>query len=251
MTPSPKKLLQCRRPNGADDGDPFVRSALDAASRDAELATWASRERSFDAAVSETLRTVRAPGDLRAAILAGEAPARRTTRPRADWWRSPALLAFAAALTLAATLPLAVRALTGPVSEQTYVAALMRDFASDEHAPRALGGRGALRTLLASPSLNLTSGVPLSDSQLREAGCRSVRIAGIPVLEVCFFHHGVEYHLYIAPAERLALAAEKTTSLAEETGIATALWRAGGRVYLLAGPAEAGKVSKLLGDPRE
>src|SRR5437016_2707115 len=66
-----KLLLSAYRHNGADAQDPFFREALEQATRDPELASWLTKQRSFDALIAEKLNSIQPPSSLRSAILDG------------------------------------------------------------------------------------------------------------------------------------------------------------------------------------
>src|SRR4029434_1394545 len=72
--------------------------ALAQAQRDPQLRAWLEDSQHFDRAISERLRSLDVPPDLRATILAGG----RLSRPP-RWWQSRRLWAIAAMFALAAT----------------------------------------------------------------------------------------------------------------------------------------------------
>src|SRR5688572_8948158 len=95
-----KFMLGAYRPDGQDAGDPMFAEALGQVERDPELRTWFERERKFDTHVSEKLRALAPPPELRAAILAGA----RASRPRLRWWANPLWVAAAAAVVMITTV---------------------------------------------------------------------------------------------------------------------------------------------------
>src|SRR4030095_5212603 len=91
-------LLSAYRPGGSDAKDPAFAEALALAQRDPQLRAWLEDSQHFDRAISERLRSLDVPPDLRATILAGG----RLSRPP-RWWQSRRLWAIAAMFALAAT----------------------------------------------------------------------------------------------------------------------------------------------------
>lgn len=189
-----KFILRARRPDGRDDADPRFAEALEQARRDPSLAAWVAREQAFDAMVSDRLREVTPPAGLRDAILAGARMQRA-----APWWREARTLAMAAGLAVL----LGVAALwsagrIAPGGERLALGA-MADWEEPTHHPVVMNGRGALRAILSDPAARLAGGLPLDFAQMKAAGCRTLRIAGREVLEVCFVREGAgELHLYVA-----------------------------------------------------
>ncbi|MGH7997549.1 MAG: hypothetical protein ACREFX_14475, partial [Opitutaceae bacterium] len=90
-----KFILGGYRPGGRDAGDAAFAEALDQARRDPSLAAWLERSQAFDRAISERLKTVAPPADLRQAILAGGRLS-RGSRPRRRSRSLPVWLALAA-----------------------------------------------------------------------------------------------------------------------------------------------------------
>lgn len=90
-----KFLLQGYRPGGGDADDALFREALNQVAHDPALAAWFERERSFDAKISEGLREVAPPAELRDFILAG-GQATKTASSRHRRWRRAGLIKIAA-----------------------------------------------------------------------------------------------------------------------------------------------------------
>jgi len=78
-------LLSAYRHSGGDANDPAFAEALALAQRDPQLRAWLEESQHFDRAISERLRSLDVPPDLRETILAG---ARLSRAPR--WWQSRA-----------------------------------------------------------------------------------------------------------------------------------------------------------------
>jgi hypothetical protein len=194
-TTEAKFILQARRPDGRDDGDPQFAEALEQARRDPTLAAWMAHEQAFDEAVAQKLRAVQPPAGLREAILAG---ARVSNRRPVPFWRRPQVLAMAASLAIIAGLALAWPVKHSADGSDRLALGVMNEVDSVAHHTAMPSPRGELRTLLASTNTHLAAGLPLTFDQLKADGCRSLKIAGHDVLEVCFERGGEGFHLYVA-----------------------------------------------------
>ena len=228
-TTEAKFILQACHPDGQDATDSRFAEALEQAKHDPALADWLAREQSFDTAIAAKLRRVQPPAGLRAAILAGA----RMSRPQ-PWWRQPRVLALAASVVLILGLAVAWPN-RAPVTEGGQLALdAMAEMSSPAHHPVVMGGQGALHTLLASTSTRLADGLPLSFAELKADGCRSLRIAGHEVLEVCFERGGNEFHLYVARGGDFpAKDAAGSPMFMEQGRLASVSWRDRNHAYVL------------------
>jgi hypothetical protein len=110
----------------------------------------------------------------------------------------------------------------------------MAEMGSPDHHPVVYGGRGQLHELLASSSTRLAGGLPLDFAQLKDDGCRSLRIAGHDVLEVCFQRNGNEFHLYVARgADFPGNEALGTPMFREQSRLASVSWHDRSHAYVL------------------
>jgi hypothetical protein len=194
-TTEAKFILQARRPDGRDDSDPRFTEALEQARLDPALGAWMAREQAFDQVVADKLRTVQPPAGLRDAILAG---ARLSNRRPVPFWRRPQVLAMAASVAIIVGLAVSWPALHPAAGVDQLALGVMNEVDSTTHHAAMPSPRGELRTLLTSPATHLAAGLPLNFDQLKTDGCRSLRIAGHEVLEVCFERGGEGFHLYVA-----------------------------------------------------
>ncbi|HSI08157.1 MAG: hypothetical protein ACAH89_04660 [Rariglobus sp.] len=192
-TTEAKFILQARRPDGSDDAEPRFAEALEQARRDPALGEWLAREQAFDAAVAAKLRAVQPPADLRSSILAGA----RASRPVA-FWRRPQVLALAASVAIVCGVALAWPAMRPSATVDQLALGVMTEVSSSEHHSAMPSPRGELRTLLTDPGTRLAAGLPLNFEQLKADGCRSLKIGGRDVLEVCFERGGSGFHIYVA-----------------------------------------------------
>lgn len=224
-TTEAKFILQARRPDGQDDADPRFAEALEQARRDPALAEWLAREQAFDAAVAEKLRAVQPPAGLRDAILAGA----RMSRPT-PFWRRPQVLALAACVTIVIGLAASWPALRPAADTERLALGVMDEVGSREHHVAMPQARGRLQALLADSSTRLAAGLPLDFAQFKADGCRSLRIGGREVLEVCF-ERGGEFHLYVA--KRADFKGESQPLFRERGTLATVAWTDDRLAYVL------------------
>ncbi len=228
-TTEAKFILQACRLDGQDATDPLFEEALEQSRQDPVLGAWFTREQAFDAAVAAKLRAVSPPADLRAAILAGA----RMSRPK-SWWRQPRVLALAASVVLLFGLVAAWPDRAPVVEGGQFALDAMAEMGSPEHHPIVVGGRGPLHALLASTSTRLADGLPLSFAELKDDGCRSLRIAGHEVLEVCFERGGSEFHLYVARGGDFpSKDADGAPMFLEQGRLASVSWRDRSHAYVL------------------
>lgn len=239
-----KFLLRAARPNGADAADAIFAEPLAEAARNPQLRAWLEQEHAVDAALAAKLSAVAPPEGLREAILAG---ARASQRSRPAWrrplWQAVAAL-FAVLLVVAGRFAEAV--VRGPSVEELAVLAL-RDLAT-AHAEH--DGRppplAAEQARLASVALPLRGKLDLNVRDLERKHCRSVRIDGHEVFEICFDRDGAWYHLYVtrggasAPGELL----ERETAGSEP--LAVAAWSEAQNSYAIVTRAGTAALRRLL-----
>lgn len=234
-----KFILQARRPDGSDDAEPRFAEALEQARRDPALGEWLAREQGFDAEVAAKLRAVQPPADLRAAILAGA----RASRPVA-FWKRPQVLAMAASVAIVCGLALAWPAMRSSVDVDQLAMGVMTEVDTDAHHDAMPRPRGELRTLLADTGTRLAAGLPLNFDQLKADGCRSVKIGGREVLEVCFERGGSGFHIYVA--KRSDFKGEGEPMFRERGTLASVAWTDAQHAYVLVSSDGAAAVRSIF-----
>jgi hypothetical protein len=192
-----KFILGAYRPDGQDAADPAFAQALLQAAHDPELRAWLEQQRRFDTTLTSKLREISPPTGLRDAILAGT---RISAAPaRGPWWTHPAWLTAAAAIVVLAAVIVTRRTPNILPAVADFTAFAIRDLA-DAHAQH-IGHPGALasaQSQFEKAALPLTKHFSIDLEDLRRKGCRTVRIAGHDVFEICFERDGTWYHLYAA-----------------------------------------------------
>ncbi|MCC5022349.1 MAG: RNA polymerase sigma factor [Candidatus Synoicihabitans palmerolidicus] len=248
-----KFMLQGYRPNGDDAKNEAFAEALSQANRDPSLREWFEHEQAFDQVIAGKLRGIAAPDGLRESILAGTKLS--STRPM-SWWRNPWMMgsmAAAAAVALVATVFWAptkeaqVAGSTGLGAElilQTALAEFHGDHPIGLHA-NDLGNFGAW---LEASSTHLSRGVmPVTVSELRQDGCRSVELAGLEMFEICFQRDGNWYHVYLSPRDGFAPESVHEEPMFHEQGeFVAATWADAAYVYLVSGAAGVESLREIL-----
>jgi len=237
-----KFILGGYRPNGKDAQDQMFCEALKQAQLDPALGAWFAREQAHDRAMASKLAQITPPAGLREAILAGA----RVSGNRRTIWRQPIWLAMAAA----AAVLLAVSAALWP--KRTAANVPLVNFAmADAADPSKHGGHGtaetALQTELSNSSTHLSKGLAMDFTTLEKTGCRTLDVAGRPVLEVCFQRDGAWFHCYIARCDDFPALSEKQGPLFAENGNVTAVtWADGAHRFVVAGVAARNAIERLL-----
>lgn len=232
-------ILRAYRPQGQDARDPHFAAALEQARLDPALGQWFAREQAFDSAIAQRLGTVEPPAHLRASILAG-ARASRSSR----WWRLGIPLAVAASLTVLLTLALFLRPGRTPILTADRFAGLAAHDVAYTHATLTHPAPGRAAEWLSTSTAPLLAGLPFSLDGLRADGCRTARLGGIEVFEICF-DRGGGYHLFIARRSSVG-SPPADVEFAEEAGIATARWSDAHHVYVLASRAGTAALRGIL-----
>lgn len=241
-----KFILGAYRPDGRDATDPRFAEALAQASRDPELRAWLERQRKFDATLGHKLRELAPPPGLREAILAGT----RVSAPAAPRrpWTHPAWLAAAAAVIAVGTIVAMRRGPMSrpPVAELTALAA--RDTTEDHaHHIGAPGPLATAQTQFASVALPLTKNFSLDLEDLRRKGCRTLKLGGREVFELCFQRDGKSFHLYAAKRADFAPGGDNPWALLQARGqVAATAWSDAKNVYALVTDAGTGALERLI-----
>ena len=240
-----KFILSAYRPDGQDATDPLFAEPLAQARRDPALSDWLGSQLRFDSLVAAKIREDPVPPGLREAILAG---ARVSMSRRAPPWhgRWPWFAAVAAAIVIAGALV----ALRWSSSSRRDLAELtrfaLRDTAVD--GMKHIGSVEALRDtedLLAATRLRSALDLNLDLARLRADGCRSVRVAGREVLEICFGRDH-EFHLYLAPRGHFAGAQLAEPSFSAIGPLSATTWADARFAYSLVTTAGANALRQRL-----
>lgn len=239
-----KFILSAYRPDGRDAADPQFAEALAQAERDPELRRWLEHQRAFDRVVADRLAAVAPPPGLREAILAGA----RASQPRRNWWTQPAWLAAAAAIALAALVGVRLARNTaagGTLAELARLAVADIAEAHDQHDGFP-AGLGDVQARLASATLPLTQASGVDIGELRRQKCRTVRVGGLEMFELCFNRDGTWFHLYVARRGASISGVSGLPVLAQRGDYTAAAWADARQVYALVARGGESALQRLL-----
>ncbi len=241
-----KFILNAYRPNGADAGDAAFSEALEQAKRDPALGAWFAREQAHNAAVAAKLREVAAPAGLREAILAGARMGSDADGKRTTIWTRPTWMALAAGVAV-------LLAVSATLWSKRAVAELdpLATFALDDTAHAQHGSHGpdakALQVLLSQPTTRLAQGLSVDVAELRATGCRTVRLNGHEVAEVCFVRNGTEFHFYVTrKADFPAIKSDGGAQFAQSGKLCCASWSDASHHFVVVSNAGMDAVKGLL-----
>jgi hypothetical protein len=230
-----KFILNAYRPGGQDAGDPHFAEALEQARRDLSLQRWFSESIAFDAAITEKLSATAVPADLRESILGGVKVSRA---PRwKNRWRK---WAIAAALFVTAVVGSVIWHNTRPVhlagwqsTALDVISSLVRNespFDAQSH------DADQLLTWLRANHAPAAQKLPDNLGKLKSIGCKTFSWNGIPVSVICFTRpDGGLIHLVTMNASAASeRAIKREAKFIQQSRWATATWREGNMIYMLA-----------------
>lgn len=244
-------ILQVYRPNGADREDPTFAEALKIARDNPMVREWFERQQSFDRQLSREHEATSAPADLRERILlATTAAALPPTSRERGWWRSPVplILGAAASVLIVVTATVAFRG----ESPLPMADSALADFAiSDAQHPKTHGGHGEeaanLNRALNKATTHLSDPLPANYASLHDTGCRTVKVDGRDVLEVCFKREGVGMHCYIARRDDFPrLTAPPKPTIEDKSGARIATWSDKVNLYIVVTKPGADALANVL-----
>lgn len=214
-------ILAAYRPGGQDATDPLFAEPLSQAQRDPDLKAWFKSQLAFDSAVSAKLRELQPPPGLRDLILAGVRVSQRerTSRRRWYWFAAAAMFVICLSVLAAVVRSAAVRP---ELAELNRFA--LRDTAFDgmEHIA-SLPGMRDLEARLAETHFRNDTALDFDLVRLRANGCRTVRVAGREVFEICFGRDH-EFHVYIARRDDFATLRSREPRFVADGRLSAATW---------------------------
>jgi hypothetical protein len=231
-----KFMLNAYRPGGQDANDPRFAEALAQVRRDPILQHWFDESIAFDAAMTEKLFATPVPSDLRESILTGVKVARAP-----HWknrWRK---WAIAAAVVLSATLGVLILRNMHPAPVAGWqlqaLDAILSSIARNESHFDVISPNPAdlvkwLRENYAPAGKKL----PHDLDKLPSIGCKTFFWRGKPVSLICFtLSEGRAIHLVMTNVSTESDRAIKhDPKLIQQGHWATATWREGDMIYMLA-----------------
>jgi anti-sigma factor RsiW len=246
--------LSARRPDGQDDSDPAIATALSRTN-----AARAEDLRRTDAAIAAKLSAVQPPAGLRDRILAGaRVSQKRSWFDRLGWrsFRNSELLAAAAIVLLLGVAVVLQLTRTGPEARDWRAAATIE-------VARIESGGGIDHAVREMPSINqwlvaqtcpAPASLPEPVRKLQIFGCSKVLWNNQPMSIVCFnLGEGKEVHLVTIERRHLpgsppdkALKNFTGPEYASINGYETASWSEGGVAMMLLGKVPRTELEKLL-----
>jgi hypothetical protein len=231
-----KFILNAYRPGGQDANDPRFAEALEQVRRDPILQRWFDESVAFDAAMAEKLAATPVPSDLRESIITG---VKVTRAPHwKNRWRK---WAIAAAVVLSATLGVLIWRNTRPAPVAGWqlqaLNAILSSIARNESHFDVISRNPAdLVNWLHSNYAPAGKKLPDNLDKLPSIGCKTFFWHGKPVSLICFtLPEGRAIHLVMtnvsADSER---AIKHKAKVIQQGHWATATWREGDMIYMLA-----------------
>lgn len=234
-----KFILSAYRPGGQDANDPRFTEALEQVRRDPILQHWFEESVAFDAVMTENLFATPVPSDLRESILTGV----KVTRPESirGWkhrWRK---WAIAAAVVLSATLGVLIWHNTRPAPVagwqlQALDAILSSIARNKSHFDVISRNPADLVKWLRANYAPAGKKLPHDLDKLPSIGCKTFFWGGKPVSLICFtLPGGRAIHLVMTTVSTESDRAIKHEAKVIQQGDwATATWREGDMIYMLA-----------------
>lgn len=221
-----KRILMICRP-GVDWAEPSFHEALAFARRDPELAAWLHEQELVYDAIRGSLREIPVPNDLAEKILA------RSSRRRI----SPAIWQLAAAFV--ALIAVGMFWMTGrqaPPAFAHYRASMTKLVSKKYPMGLESSDPDRVRKFLANNQSPANYVLPEALRSTPLLGCATLTWGANPVSLLCFRRaDGGDLWLFVTTPGQLAESPPTSTPvLAESNGLATASWRDGDKVYLLA-----------------
>jgi len=230
-----KFTLNAYRPGGQDASDPRFAEALEQARRDPVLERWFSESIAFDAAMTEKLRAVEVPNDLHESILTGV----KVSRPL-SWMKPFVAGAIAAALLFAAIAgSLILREMTKPrlAGWQTQALGTVSSLVDGRSSFDAQSHSASqLVNWLQTHDAPAAQRLPQNLETLESLGCKTFLWNQELISVICFRRpDGGLIHLVITKASAAPDRALKgEPQLFQHGEWATATWREGDMIYMLA-----------------
>jgi hypothetical protein len=231
-----KFMLSAYRPSGQDANDPRFAEALEQVHRDPILQHWFDESVVFDAAMTQKLSATPVPSDLRESILTG---VKVTGAPHwKNRWRK---WAIAAAVVLSATLGVLLWHNTRPAPVAGWqlqaLDAILSSIAQNESHFDVISPNPAdLVKWLRENSAPTGKKLPNDLDKLPSIGCKTFFWHGKPVSLICFtLPEGRAIHLVMTTVSTESDRAIKYEAKVIQQGHwATATWREGNMIYMLA-----------------
>lgn len=252
-----KQLLELCRPGHCGDRlDPALAEAFALLESDPELKAWFDDQQTVDARISDQLRNIETPSDLKNSILAGmhlhstnrtkgtnEEPSAKTVlfpdkgRPRASWiapWIGIAALLLVAlvALNLPSKSPVpAAYAHAGIPPVIQYVSDKIDSLSPSKFEKRD-PSLEKLTHYLSSTQFPAPKSLPGMLGDMPTIGCLTFQFEGTPLSMICF-KNGAVYHLITAERKSFPAELPENPQIFEINDKAFRLWTEDDQINIL------------------
>ena len=243
-----KFLLQAYRPDGRDAQDPQFIEALEQVKRDPALEQWFREQQACDSAITEKVRSVPVPTNLKADILAG----RKTLRPTTGWKRRSMVAALAACFVAMLGVVAVLMQPSGQLDFARFRADMVQFVHGVEQGREPLhlspGDVAGIQSWIAENADHLDFRVPPALTQRSGVGCSVVDWNGESVALACFRLGGDQVvHLLVINRQGLrAGPGSEVQYVASLEGMNTAAWSSDNETYLLVSSAPEKVLRRLL-----
>jgi len=229
-----KFILNAYRPAGQDASDPRFAEAFEQARRDPGLDRWFSESIAFDTAMTEKLRALEVPPDLRENILAGVKVSRplRWSKPFIKWAIAAALISLAilGSLLWRETRPAHLAGWQNQALD--VVSSLLRNESSFD--AQSLNADELLVWLRANHAPAAQT-LPQNLNKLQSLGCKTFSWNGMPVSVICFMRPdgGLIHLITMNTSAESDREFNPQPRVVHEGRWATATWHEGKMTYML------------------
>ncbi|MBL4576067.1 MAG: hypothetical protein JKY51_08215 [Opitutaceae bacterium] len=220
-----KFILQAYRHGGQDADDPKFAKALERAKRGPELNKWFEKERARDRAISNKLKTIKAPTELREQLHAGlrfvQSPA---------WWQRPLFMGIAATLAVFIGITFAWPSNAAPTEFSQLRSNAIQYSSSFMNLDFQSKDLTSMKIWLEKNEAPIPRNLPINMEELSGMGCGKIGWRGQTVSIVCFKN----FDLYVLSHSDCPDAPKgKTPIFYSKEGISIASWQDESQLYIL------------------
>jgi hypothetical protein len=236
-------LLQSCRPDGPDAGDPRFAKALEWVRRHPTLEQWFTEQQAFDRALSERLRAVPVPPELKANLLASQ-----SDRKPGAWNLVGAWLTLAASMALVVMVALNWRIRETPADFAAYRETILpRAIQAAGHLDHTDSDIVALGRALTQAGAPAPQNLPRGLRHLHPIGCRTLDWQGRRVGLITYLPNGHQLLLLtVRRAGFQGVPPSEIPSVARVGAWSLACWTDPQTIYLLIAPLSPAGLQRYL-----
>ncbi len=256
-----KKILQAYRPEIDQLEDEKIKKALEAAANNTEIKAFLDNELEFDSAISQKLKSIQPPADLRNKILSivettendlskpNLLSGKSVTTNNIVWWKQAMPLSIAACFMIILALGVVFINQTKINKQHDELNLLIQAVAENaKNSPKLEYKNNQLVELTRflndsnSPSPNK---LPKSIEDLKSIGCVTMDIKGHPMSMICFKGDRL-YHLYVTEQNKLPDLNNNKPTINNWGEITTAAWTINNQLYILSAEGDSNVYNDIL-----